>query len=166
MVDELKVRLAEQRIGFPEYLEATERDEAKLREEYLEGAEHRVKVLLVLGAIADAEQVVVPPEAVEAEIARGKAANAENTRLVEYLESPRGRSYVHSTLRRSQTVEMLIDRWIAEHPEFADVKHAEDQPDDEADLGIPGAEDQDEPDDLDAEMAAMGGGDDDEEVRS
>lgn len=158
MVDELKVRLGEQRIGFPEYLEATERDEAKLREEYLDGAEHRVKVLLVLGAIADKEQVLVPPEAVVAEIERGKAANQENKRLVEYLDTPRGRAYVHSTLRRSQTVEMLIDRWIAAHPEFANVKHTEDQGDedeglDEA-LGLPG-HDHEELDEIDAEIAEI-----------
>ena len=158
MVDELKVRLGEQRIGFPEYLEATERDEAKLREEYLEGAEHRVKVLLVLGAIADKEQLVVPPEAVVAELERGKVANQANKRLVEYLDSPRGRAYVHSTLRRSQTVEMLIDRWIAAHPEFANVKHTEDQVDeneglDEA-LGLP-SHDHEELDEIDAEIAEI-----------
>ena len=56
----------------------------------LEGAEHRVKVLLTLGAIADKEEVQVPAEAVLAEIERGKTANQENKRLVEYLDSPRG----------------------------------------------------------------------------
>ena len=57
MIDELKVRLTQQQIEFEEYLKVTERDEAKLREESREGAEHRVKVLLVLGAVADKEQV-------------------------------------------------------------------------------------------------------------
>ena len=59
MIDELKVRLAQQQIEFEEYLKVTERDEAKLREESREGAEHRVKVLLVLGAVADKEQIEV-----------------------------------------------------------------------------------------------------------
>lgn len=128
MVDELKVRLAEQGIGLPEYLEATERDESKLREEMREGAEHRVKVLLVLGAVAEAEKVEVPEADIEAEVARGRAANADNQRLVEYLGSPRGRSYIRSTLRRTRTVEGIIDRWIAAHPEFANVQHSESQP--------------------------------------
>jgi trigger factor len=141
MLDELKVRLAEQGIGYEEYLRATERDEAKLREEYREPAEHRVKVLLVLGAVADAENVVVPDAAIDAEIERSrqsaarsasdKDASREGSRLVEYLESERGRSYIRSQLRRSQTVEGIIDRWIAAHPKFADVRHIEDQPDDE-----------------------------------
>jgi len=127
MLDELKVRLAEQNIDYAEYQRVTERDEAKLREEYRDGAAHRVKVLLTLGAIADAEGIAIPDSAVEAELERGRRNNPEDSRLVAYLESDRGRSYIRSQLRRSQTVEALIDRWIAEHPEFSDVRHVEDQ---------------------------------------
>jgi trigger factor len=127
MLDELKVRLAEQNIDYGEYQRVTERDEPKLREEYRDGAAHRVKVLLTLGAIADAEGVVIPDSAVEAELQRGRRNNPEDSRLVAYLESERGRSYIRSQLRRSQTVEGLIDRWITEHPEFSDVRHVEDQ---------------------------------------
>lgn len=126
MIDELKVRLAEQRIGFEEYQRATERDEAAIRGEYREQAEKRVKVLLVLGAVADAEGVDVPDQAVAAEIERGRQSAEANPRLVEYLESERGRSYLRSQLRRTQVVESLIDRYIGEHPEFSDVRHTED----------------------------------------
>ena len=45
---------------------------------------------------------------------------------MEYLESERGRSYLRSQLSRTQVVESLIDRYIAEHPEFSDVRHTED----------------------------------------
>jgi trigger factor len=127
MFDELKVRLAEQNINYDEYLRVTERDESKLREEYRDGAAHRVKVLLTLGAIADAEGVTIPDSAVEAELERGRRNNPEDSKLVAYLQSDRGRSYIRSQLRRSQTVETLIDRWIGEHPEFSDVRHTEDQ---------------------------------------
>ncbi|MBA3435712.1 MAG: trigger factor [Chloroflexi bacterium] len=126
MIDELKVRLAEQRIGFEEYQRATERDEAAIRGEYREQAEKRVKVLLVLGQVAEAEGVEVSDEAVEAEIERGRQSAEANPRLVEYLESERGRSYLRSQLRRTQVVESLIDRYIAEHPQFSDVRHSED----------------------------------------
>ena len=86
MIDELKVRLAQQQIGWDEYLRVTERDEAKLREESREGAEHRVKVLLVLGAIAD-------KEGVEVRTRRGRARDARRTRTTagcRVPESPRG----------------------------------------------------------------------------
>jgi hypothetical protein len=52
--------------------------------------------------------------------------------LVEYLQSDRGRTYIRAQLRRSQTVEALIDAWIAKHPEFSHVQHIEDQPGGEA----------------------------------
>lgn len=134
MVDELKVRLAEQGIGYEEYLKATDRDEAKLVVEYREPAAHRVKVLLTLGAVADAEGVSVPEAAIEAEIERNRQSAAQQSgadvksgsRLVEYLQSDRGRTYIRSQLRRSQTVEGLIDAWIAKHSEFSHVQHVED----------------------------------------
>ena len=164
MIDELKVRLAQQQIEFEEYLKVTERDEAKLREESREGAEHRVKVLLVLGAVADKEQVDISDAVVDSEIEKTRRSNPEDRRLIEYLESPRGRSYVRSTLRRSQVIEGVIDTWIAAHPKFADVRHAEDQPAVAADQ-VEAATDALEPEELDeadqaleAELAAAGVG--------
>jgi len=127
MLDELRVRLAEQRIEYDQYLLVTERDESKLREEYREQAEHRVKVLLVLAAVAEREGIEVDDAAVEAELERGRQQNRDSPKLIAYLESARGRSYIRSQLRRTQTVETLIDRWIAAHPEFSDIRHVEDE---------------------------------------
>jgi trigger factor len=136
MQDELKVRLAEQGIGYEEYLKATDREEPKLLEEYREPAARRVKVLLTLAAVADAEGVTVPESAIDAEIERSRQSAAQQggadarsgSRLLEYLQSDRGRTYIRSQLRRSQTVEALIDAWIGKHPEFSHVQHVEDQP--------------------------------------
>ena len=126
MFDELKVRLAEQGIGWDEYLKVTERDEAQLRTEYREPAEKRVKTLLVVGAIADEEGIEVPDEDVEREVARGKQQYPDNPKLGEYFDTPRGRSYLRSTLRRSRTVETLVDRWLEQHPEVGPVPHLHD----------------------------------------
>jgi trigger factor len=154
MIDELKVRLTQQQIEFEEYLKVTERDEAALREESREGAEHRVKVLLVLSAVADQEGVEIPDGVVDDEIEKTRRSNPEDRRLIEYLESPRGRSYVRSTLRRSQVIERIIDRWIEAHPAFSDVRHTEDQPVETVDQ-VEAATDALEPDDLDAADAAL-----------
>ncbi len=126
MLDELRVRLAEQGIGFDEYMKATERDEAKLLEEYRPDAERRVKTLLVLSQIAELEAVEISDAELEAEVARSRESYVGNPKLVAYLESERGRNYTRSLLRRSKTVELLIDRWIEEHPEFANVQHLHD----------------------------------------
>ena len=129
MVDELKVRLSEQGIGYEDYLKVIEKDEPTLRQEYHEPAEHRVKVLLVLGAVADKEEVVVPDADIEAEIGRVQADENSGEQLTEYLDSDRGRSYIRSQLRRSQTVEMLVDRYIETHPQYAEVQHQHQAPD-------------------------------------
>jgi len=123
MIDELKVRVSEQGIAYDDYLRVTEKDEAAMREEYREGAEQRVKVLLVLGAIADKEEVEISDAEVEAEIDKVKTDESAGESITEYLDSDRGRSYIRSQLRRSQVVEVLVDRWIEEHPDFAQVQH-------------------------------------------
>jgi trigger factor len=156
MLDELRVRLAEQGIGYDDYLRVTERDEAALRTEYREGAAHRVKVLLVLGAVADREGVVVPDDAVEAEVARVRGQDGgASGRLSSYLDSERGRAYIRSQLRRSQTVEMLIDRWIDAHPGFEGVQHVHGAPvADRIDEAVDDAEDEAIEAALDAEELA------------
>jgi len=125
MFDELKVRLAEQGIGYEDYLRVTERTEAQVRDEMRPDAEKRVKVLLVLSAIADKEKIEVGDAELAAELERSRERYAGNPRLLAYLESARGQTYTRSLLRRSKVVETLIDRWIAEHPEFSHVQHIE-----------------------------------------
>jgi trigger factor len=126
MLDELRVRLAEQGIGFDDYLRATERDEAKVLDEFRPDAERRVKTLLVLSEIADREEVEVDDSELEADIERSRERYSDNPRLVGYLESARGRAYTRSILRRSKVVETLIDRWIDQHPEYKNVQHLHD----------------------------------------
>jgi trigger factor len=126
MHDELRVRLAEQNIDEATYLKVIEKTEAQLHAEWREPAEKRVKTLLVLSAVADAQSVDAPDAEIEAEIERARRRNPENPKLVGYFESPRGRAYLRSTIRRSRVVEQLIDRWLAAHPEVGPVPHLED----------------------------------------
>jgi trigger factor len=123
MLDELQMRVAQQGIRYEDYLRVTERDEAALRREYREPAEHRVKVLLVLGAVADREAVEVPDTDVEAEVAHVREDGTASPGVRAYLDSERGRAYIRSQLRRAQVVEELVDRWIAAHPAFEAVQH-------------------------------------------
>jgi trigger factor len=136
MHDELRARLAEQGIGYEEYLKVTEKDDASLHAEFRPDAEHRVKVLLVLEAIADKEQVAVPEATIEAEIARDRERSGQNRRLQEYFASERGRRYVRTTLRRSQTVEELVDRWLGAHPEVGELQHLEETTEASADGSV------------------------------
>jgi trigger factor len=157
MIDELKVRTAQQGIRYEDYLRVTEKTEAGLREEYQEPAEHRVKVLLVLGSIADKEEVDISDAEVEAEIAHLRAGEEANRSVADYLDSDRGRSYVRSQLRRSAVVELIVDRWIDAHPEFARVQHQH-QPHSDHDHEAPSLIDEvigDGDEDEGAELAAI-----------
>ena len=125
MHDELRMRLAEQGIPYEEYARITGKDDAALHAEYREPAEHRVKVLLVLSKIADQEGLEISEQEIDAEIARARARYTDNPRLVGYFESARGRSYLRSTMRRTQVVERLVDRWLDAHPEVGPLAHLE-----------------------------------------
>jgi trigger factor len=126
MLDELRVRLAEQGIAYEEYLRVTERDEAKVLEEFKPDAERRVKTLLVLSEIAQKENVEISDEELDSEVERSRERYAGNPKLVAYLESARGKTYTRSLLRRAKLVETLVDRWIDQNPEFKNVQHLHD----------------------------------------
>jgi trigger factor len=128
MHDEFRATLARQGIGEEAYLKAVEKAESDLHAEFRPGAEKRVRTLLVLSKVADAEGVTVPEAEIEAEIERGRERYANEPRLLAYFDSDRGRSYIRSTLRRSRVVEQLIDEWLAANPDHQPLPHLEDWP--------------------------------------
>ena len=64
---------------------------------------------------------------VEAEVAAARVNYAADRATVAYFESERGRNSIRNTMRRSRTVEMLIDEWLDAHPEAPRVRHHEDE---------------------------------------
>ena len=128
MHDEFRATIARQGITEEAYLKAIEKTDADLHAEFQPGAEKRVRTLLVLSQIAEAEDVTISDAEVEAEVARGREQYADKPGLQTYFESDRGRSYIRSTLRRTRVVERLIDEWLAEHPDHPPLPHLEDVP--------------------------------------
>ncbi len=126
MHDEFRSALARQGIAEDAYLKVVEKTEADLHTEFRPQAEKRVRVLLVLSKVAEAEGVTVPDSDVEAEVERARERYARDRRTVGYFESERGRSFIRSTLRRSRVVEKLIDEWLAAHPDHPPIPHLED----------------------------------------
>jgi trigger factor len=126
MHDEFRMSLARQGIAEEAYLKVVEKTEADLHAEFRPNAEKRVKVLLVLSKIAEAEGVTVPDADVDAEVERARERYGRDRKTVAYFESERGRSFIRSTLRRSRVVEKLIDEWLAAHPEHPALPHLED----------------------------------------
>ena len=139
MRDEMRSAMARQGISEEAYFKATGKTEAEVREELRPQAEKRVKSLLVLSEIAKARGVEVPDRDVQAEIARARSRYASNQGLVRYFESERGRNYIRSTIRRSRTVEQLVDEWLAAHPEAPRLPHLE-EPEESSTVETPSAE--------------------------
>jgi trigger factor len=126
MHDELRSSLARQGIAEEAYLKVVEKTEADLHADLRPNAEKRVKVLLVLSRIAEAEGVEIPDAEVEAEVARGRERYARERKVAAYYDSARGRSFIRSSLRRSRVVERLVDEWLTAHPEHPPIPHLED----------------------------------------
>jgi trigger factor len=125
MHDELRSTLARQGISEDAYLKATGKSDEELHTEFRPRAEQRTKVLLVLTKIAEVEGIDVPDEDVEAQVELARA-RYRDPKTVRYFESERGRNFIRSTLRRTKTVETLVDRWLAAHPEHPALPHVED----------------------------------------
>ncbi len=125
MHDEFRTSLARQGITEEAYLKVVGKTEADLHAEFRPNAEKRVRVLLDLSKIAEAEGLTIPDADVEAEIAQARQRYGDDRRTVAYFESERGRSFIRSTLRRSRVVERLIDEWLAAHPDHPAIPHLE-----------------------------------------
>ena len=131
MRDELRSRLARQRIGLEQYLELAKQSPEQLVDELREPATRRVKTLLVLSAIAEKEGIDATDEEVDAEIAAQLERYPNETRVAEYLTSTRGRSYLRMTLRNRKLVDSLVERAIGPEP-MVDEATPDDNNDDEA----------------------------------
>jgi trigger factor len=126
MHDELRSTLARQGITEEAYLKVIKKTEDEIHAEFRPQAEKRVMTLLVLSEIARVKGVDVPESDVNGEIARARSRYADNPNLIKYFESERGRNYIRSTFRRSRTVELLVDEWLAAHPDSPRLPHIED----------------------------------------
>jgi len=129
MHDEFRGSLARQGITEEAYLKAVEKTNDDLHADLRPGAEKRVRTLLVLSRVADVEGFEVPDCDVEAEVDQGRTRYASDPKLVAYFESERGRAFIRSSLRRSRIVEVLVERWLAAHPDHPAMPHLEDAPD-------------------------------------
>jgi trigger factor len=121
MRDELRTRLAQQRIGMEQYLALAKQTPEELSTELREPATRRVKTLLVLSAIAEKEGIDATDEQIEAEIAEQLARYDDDGKLREYLSSRRGRSYLRMTIRNRTLVDALIERALGTDASAADV---------------------------------------------
>ena len=124
MVDELKVRVAQQGIRYEDYLRVTEKTEESLRDGLSRGRPSSASRCSSSSAPSPSRRPsTCRTRTWRHEIAHLRAEGEASASVSDYLDTDRGRAYIRSQLRRSALVELLVDRWIAAHPEFADVQH-------------------------------------------
>ena len=113
MRDELRSRLAQERLGMEQYLEIARQSPEELAVELRPSAVRRVKSLLVLSAIAEQEGIDADEAEIDAEIAGQMERYGDDPKLVEYLGSRRGRAYLRMTIRNRTLLDALIERATA-----------------------------------------------------
>ena len=109
MIDDMRTTFERQRLSLDTYLEATQKSEADLRHEVRDSAAKNVKQSLVLGAIADAENITVSNRELDAaleEILRTmQSTEAERRRL---RSSSGVRTNIRNRLRRQRAIQKLV----------------------------------------------------------
>jgi trigger factor len=110
MEDEMKDTLERARLSFESYLDATQRTEYGLRNEWRETATRNVKTTLVLGAVADAETIEISNGDLNRsmeDLFRGAGiAESERRRM---RSSATVRSNLRSRLRRQRAIQRLVE---------------------------------------------------------
>ncbi len=110
MVKDLQQAFEQQGMAFDLYLSATGKTEEEMRNELREGATENVKQSLVLGALADAEDIEISNRDVDQEIdalLRGlRTGSAERRRIRNDTDI---RSGLRSRLRRQRAVRRLVE---------------------------------------------------------
>ncbi|HEX6510394.1 MAG TPA: trigger factor [Chloroflexota bacterium] len=110
MIDDMETAFERQRLSLQTYLETTGQSDADLRREMRDGATRNVKTSLLLGAIADAEQIAVSNRELDTaleEVLRGMTTtDAERRRL---RSSSAVRTNIRNRLRRQRAIQRLVE---------------------------------------------------------
>lgn len=104
MMDELHQQVEDQGGKFSDYLTHIKKTESELRDSWKEHAEKRVKGALVIKAVAEAENITVPEEKIDAEVARRKDYYKDQPDLQKQMDGLDYRGYVRTVLRNEQAV--------------------------------------------------------------
>jgi trigger factor len=124
--DEMRSAMTREGITEEAYLKVIGKTAAEMHEQFRPQAEQRAKSLLVISEIAKVKGVEVTDAEIAAEVVQARSRYASDRSMVQYFESERGRNYIRSTIRRSRTVEQLVDEWLAANPDAPRLRHIED----------------------------------------
>lgn len=113
MINELKQRVQQQGVEFEDYLDNIDKSLADLKLDFSEQALTRVKVALVIDAVADKEGVEVTEEEIDEELDK-MAERYDNEDAKKQIYSPQYRSYVENVQRNKKVVALLKEDMLEE----------------------------------------------------
>ncbi|WP_027338894.1 trigger factor [Halonatronum saccharophilum] len=110
MLQGFKAQIQQQGMSFEDYLEATGMEEAKIREEYKENAQSRVRVNLTLEAIADEENIEVSEEEVDQKVEEiAERQGQEKDMVKSFLQMQGQLSALRNSLKMEKTINFLVE---------------------------------------------------------
>lgn len=104
MVREITQRLSAQGFTLEQFAQVTGQDETKIRSEVRQDAEKKVRVRLVLEAVAEAEQIEISDEEIEAEL---KAIADQYSMQIEQVRNLISHDAVSYDLRQRKALELI-----------------------------------------------------------
>ena len=104
MVREITQRLSAQGFTLEQFAQVTGQDEAKIRSEVRQDAEKKVRVRLVLEAVAEAEQIEISDEEIDAEL---KAIADQYSMQIEQVRNLISHDAVSYDLRQRKALELI-----------------------------------------------------------
>lgn len=112
MLHELKHGIEERGVEWQQYLTSISKDEAALKKEFSVPAERRVKVALVIRALAKQEKLEADDSAIDQEVAHTLEHYGSDERMAAQLNSDDYRSYVRQVLTNRQVIEWLKKKLV------------------------------------------------------
>jgi len=110
MLDELRTSLAQSGLTLEDYLRGAKKEEKSLRDEMRKSAEIRVKGKVVLKAVAEAEQMKITPEEVQAELKSLAESSEQKPEELEKNLGEGGRKYIEDYLLRKKALDFLAEK--------------------------------------------------------
>jgi len=108
-ITQFRSRLAQQGLNLDEYLQVNNQTMDELREEMRPNAERRIRNSVVLQEIARAEEIVIGPEEIDAEIDRLASGSADPARLKTLYQSDYFRGLLENELFDRTLTERVIE---------------------------------------------------------
>lgn len=110
MLDELSNSLANSKLTLEDYLKATKKDQAGLREELKPAAEKRVKSKLVLRAIGEVEKIEITDTHINEEITKLAANLNRPSQDLSQDMGESGRAYIKEYLFRRKALDLVLEK--------------------------------------------------------